>query len=67
MPYDNVPENMWDKMDSCVEKVMAGDGSLDKPAAVAICYTTIMEGKSDAAKYGFYLDAQTVKAAGDWE
>src|SRR3972149_488295 len=32
-PYTNVPEDMWDKMDACVEKVMAGDESLEKENA----------------------------------
>jgi HK97 family phage major capsid protein len=46
MPYTNVPEDLWDKMDRCVEEVQAKDDSLDKPAAVAICYASIVEGKS---------------------
>jgi HK97 family phage major capsid protein len=44
MPYDNVPENMWDKMDKCVADVQAT--GKDKEAAVAICYSSIVEGKS---------------------
>lgn len=50
-PYDNVPEADWDKMDRCVEEVMGKDSSLDKPAAVAICYSSIVEGKSLPLKF----------------
>ena len=46
MPYVNVDESLWPKMDKCVADVMAKDGSIDKQAAVAICYTSIVEGKS---------------------
>lgn len=41
MPYDNLPESDWPKMDRCVEDVMGKDSSLDKQAAIAICYTSI--------------------------
>lgn len=52
------------KMDSCVEQVMAKDGSLDKSSAIAICYTQIVEGKAlleqsmDALKVGRRNNAQ---------
>lgn len=55
MPYDNVPEELQDKMDSCVSQVV--DEGNDKEAAIAICYVSVVEGKSlDAAK-SFILDA----------
>jgi hypothetical protein len=44
MPWDNVPEEKWDEMESCVQKVM--DGGKDKQAATAICYESIVGGKS---------------------
>jgi hypothetical protein len=80
MPYDNVPENLWQKMDDCVQKVQA-DGN-DKESAVAICYAAIVEGKADAAsiagKAGYIIAADVleqaakflsspIKAVGDWE
>ncbi len=43
MPYKNVPDELTGKMDSCVEQVMA-DGT-DKETAIAICYTSVVEGK----------------------
>lgn len=39
MPYKNLPESEWGKMDACVDKVQ-GQGH-DKQSAIAICYTTI--------------------------
>src|SRR3970282_126818 len=36
MPYPNVDEALWPKMDSCVEKVMAGDSIPGKEAAIAV-------------------------------
>jgi len=53
MPYPGVPDDMIPKMDSCVEKVMAGDDTLDKSAAIAICMTSVM---------GKELSHSTVKA-----
>jgi len=44
MPYPNVPEDLWDEMDSCVEKVQ-GQGH-DKESAIAICHASIVEGKA---------------------
>ncbi len=44
MPYKNLPESEWSKMDRCVEQVMGKQPDLDKQAAIAICYTSI-EGK----------------------
>ena len=43
MPYNNVPEPLWGKMDRCVDSVMA-DG-MPKPTAIAICYSSIMKKK----------------------
>jgi hypothetical protein len=45
MPYTNVPDDKIDAMDSCVEQVLAKDSSLEKENAVAICYTSVVEGK----------------------
>ncbi len=45
----NVPAELEDKFKSCVEQVMA-DGQ-DEAAAHAICYTSIVEGKSLAEGY----------------
>ena len=52
MPYANVPESKQDEMKRCVESVM-GDGK-DEQAAIAICYTSVVEGKAlpDGLKYG---------------
>lgn len=53
-PYANVPDEMQDKMESCVQKVM--DGGNNKEAAIAICHTSVVEGKSLAeATKSFYL------------
>lgn len=41
MPYDNVPEDKWGEMDSCVDQV---EGKVDDPYAV--CYASVVEGKS---------------------
>jgi len=81
MPYTNVPEELWQKMDDCKKKVMEQDGK-DEPSAIAICHAAIMGGKAGAAsvagKAGFILDDEligiaakyqtaTIKAVGDWE
>ena len=44
MPYNNLPESMWGKMDDCVKSVMA-DGK-SKENAIAICYSSMMGKKS---------------------
>lgn len=61
MPYANVPDNLQDKMESCVQKVT--EGGAEKESAIAICYTSVVEGKSlhDAYK-SFFLDATAIKA-----
>jgi hypothetical protein len=60
MPYKNVPEDKWDEMDRCKEKVMAKGH--DEKSAIAICYSSIMGGSKDAAeKCGFFLDAFKVE------
>jgi hypothetical protein len=50
MPYDNLPESEWAKMDRCVNDVM--DKGHDKESAIAICYSSMVEGKEllDAMK-----------------
>ena len=45
MPYTNVPENLWPKMDRCVEDVMAKQ-DLSKKRAVAICHAQIVGEKA---------------------
>src|SRR3990167_10442214 len=45
MPYNNVPDNMIGKMDSCVKKVMSR--GTEKKRAIAICYSAIMETHKD--------------------
>jgi hypothetical protein len=42
MPYANVPESKWGKMDRCVERVMANQPDLTKSRAVAICHKSVM-------------------------
>lgn len=45
MPYSNLPESKWGKMDRCVQKVMAQGH--DKQSAIGICYNAITgKGKS---------------------
>ena len=76
----NVPPELEDKFKSCKEKVM--ESGQDESSAYGICYSAVVEGKADAAalagKYGWVLDAETVKTAakfmsapvkavGDWE
>ena len=46
MPYPNIDESLWGKMDNCVEQVMGKQPDLDKPAAIGICYQSVVEGKS---------------------
>lgn len=41
MPYKNMPEELWSKMDSCVDRVMAQGH--DKQSAIGICYTSLMQ------------------------
>ena len=48
-PYRNVPDDLMDKMDSCVEQVM--EKGQDKETAIAICYTSVVEGKSLSEAY----------------
>ncbi len=42
MPYSNVPQRLWGKMDRCVQDVMRRDG-VDKERAIAICHASIMK------------------------
>lgn len=44
MPYSNVPESLWSKMDRCVEEVMKKGSASDKSSAIAICHSSIMKG-----------------------
>jgi hypothetical protein len=56
MPYSNVPDNLQDQMESCVQKVMAQGH--DKESAIRICHASIVQGKSlDAARREYLLDA----------
>jgi HK97 family phage major capsid protein len=62
MPYTNVPEELWGKMDDCKDKVMAKEG-IDESSAIAICHASIVGGKSlDIAVSEFKLDALKVGA-----
>lgn len=45
MPYTNLPESLWSKMDKCVEDVMSKRG-VDKSRAIAICHASIAPKKS---------------------
>lgn len=58
MPYQNVPDELQDQMESCVQKVM--EKGQDKEAAIAICYTSVVEGK--ALPLEFQLDSVKVGA-----
>lgn len=49
MPYGNVPKNLWDKMDRCVEDVQEEQG-VSKERAIAICHSSIV-GKSDKSMF----------------
>lgn len=51
MPYKNLPESEWGKMDNCVKQVMEKQPDLEKPNAIAICYSTIT-GKEYSADPG---------------
>lgn len=62
-PWANVPEADWPKMEDCVNQVM--DKGKDKETAIAICYSSIVGGKSLAEAFYFHgLDyPDDVKAA----
>jgi hypothetical protein len=47
MPYTNIPRRLWPKMERCTKRVGA-DGN-DKAASIAICYTSIMSKRKEAA------------------
>lgn len=40
MPYANLPESLWEKMDRCVDSVMEKQG-YEKPRAIAICHAQL--------------------------
>jgi len=44
VPYTNVPEDLWGKMDSCVEQIMAERG-YEKERAISICHAQIVKEK----------------------
>lgn len=52
MPYSNVPEEDWDKMDRCVEEVMAKQPDLEKSNAVAICHESIVGKEASSKQHG---------------
>lgn len=65
MPWDNLPESLWQKMDDCVEKVKA-EGN-DEEKAIRICYASLTE-KSTLAKAPIYapeLPGEVVAIFGD--
>lgn len=49
MPYPNLPESDWPKMDKCVADLQAQGH--DKESAIAICYTSISGNAAKAQKY----------------
>lgn len=62
MPYDNVPEERWGDMESCVQKVMSehsGEEGFAKENAIAICYNSIMGGDVEASEHGLTLSPVT--------
>lgn len=42
MPYKNVPKNQWGKMDRCVEQVMKRGKGMERPRAIAVCYSSVV-------------------------
>jgi hypothetical protein len=50
MPYTNLPEELWDKMDSCVAAHVAAGA--DKREAIAVCYTALTGRKIAGATQG---------------
>ena len=64
MPYSNVPEALWGKMDSCVEQVMEKQG-IEKGPAVAICRTQLVPEKSIDEEDMLVNYGGSVKAMGD--
>jgi ribosomal protein L12E/L44/L45/RPP1/RPP2 len=44
MPYQNVPDDLQEQMESCVQHVM--EAGHDNESAIAICYTSVVEGKN---------------------
>jgi hypothetical protein len=59
MPYDNVPDHLTDKMDSCVTDVKAQGH--DEDSAIAICYTQIVESEEMDREHHI-IEAQIVAA-----
>jgi hypothetical protein len=57
MPYTNVPKPLWPKFEKCVNKVMAS--GKDKEAAIAICYTQLVE--APRRLLAVVQDAQTIE------
>jgi hypothetical protein len=43
MPFSNVPEHLQDKMERCVQEVMANQPELEKENAIAICFRSVVE------------------------
>lgn len=55
MPYTNVPQHLWGKMDDCKSKVMAKGHS--EESAIAICHASIVGGfTADTNLLNFILD-----------
>ncbi len=57
IPYPNMPQEMWGKMDQCVKDVMAQGKHKDN--AIAICYTSLM---ADHNKQKKAEEAKTTKS-----
>ncbi len=45
MPYANLPESLWEKMDRCVDSVMQKQG-VEKERAIAICHAQLAPEKA---------------------
>jgi hypothetical protein len=58
MPYKNVPESEWGKMDDCVDKVGG-----DKDTAIAICYDSIMGTKESRTSNDWSFESLMGKVA----
>ena len=64
MPYSNIDESLWGKMDNCVEQVMAKQPDLEKSNAIAICHESIVkETKEKGGCAGCPDYVATMKAA----
>ena len=61
MPYKNVPERLWGKMDDCVKKVMAKGH--DKESAIAICYDSIVNTAEKNLIWSYFIKSEKLTGA----